>query len=225
LRKFFLVVPLLDRLSFLFTDLVALAIALWLLRTTRISSLQAESPMPGYRVLAGRIVVIILGLSVLANVLGYFDLARLLSTGLLYSVYAAFALFGTARALTILCEVLLDTEPAQSLAIVRRYGKLISRRIATALKFAAIILWVNAFLNVFSIKKIVLEPVTSFFTAPITEGRINFSLWDIIAFCLLCYPRVGFFLCPGHGASGHQSIYPARRRSWRGCRIRLAKYR
>ena len=185
LRNLFLVIPVLDRLSFLFADLVAIAIALWLLRTARIRRLRAETPMPAYLVLACRIVVFIIGLSVIANVLGYFDLARLLSTGTLYSVYAAFALFGTARALSILFEVLLDTDTAQSFSIARRYGKLISRRISTALKFAAIILWVHAFLNYFSIKNTVLEPVMSFFTAPIKEGRINFSLWDIIAFCLV----------------------------------------
>jgi potassium efflux system protein len=185
LRNLFLVIPVLDRLSFLFADLVAITIALWLFRTARITRLRAETPMPAYLVLACRIVVIILGLSVIANVLGYFDLARLLSTGTLYSIYAAFVFFGTARALSILVEVLLDTEAAQSLSIARRYGKLIARRISTALKFAAIILWLSAFLNFFSIKNIVLEPVTSFFTAPIAEGRINFSLWDIIAFCLV----------------------------------------
>jgi potassium-dependent mechanosensitive channel len=185
LRNLFLVIPILDRLSFLFTDLVAMAIALWLLRAARTRRLRAETPMPGYLVLVCRLVVFILGVSVIANVLGYFDLARVLSTGTLYSIYAAFALFGTARALSILSEVLLDTEAARSLSIARRYGKLIARRISTALKFAAIILWVNAFLDFFSIKTIVLGPVTSFFIAPIAEGRINFSLWDIIAFCLV----------------------------------------
>jgi potassium efflux system protein len=185
LRSLFLVVPILDRLSFLFADLVAIAIALWLLRTAHHRRLRAETPMPAYLVLACRIVIFILGLSVIANVLGYFDLARVLSSGTLYSVYAAFVFFGTARALSILFEVLLDTEAAQSLAIVRRYGKLISRRLSSGFKFAAIILWVNAFLNFFSIKDTVLEPITSFFTAPIKEGRIDFSLWDIIAFCLV----------------------------------------
>jgi potassium-dependent mechanosensitive channel len=185
LRNLFLVIPILDRLSFLFTDLVAMAIALWLLRAAQIRRLRAETPMPAYLVLVCRLVVFILGVSVIANVLGYFDLARVLSTGTLYSIYAAFALFGTARALSILSEVLLDTEAARSLSIARRCSKLIARRISTALKFAAIILWVNAFLDFFSIKTIVLGPVTSFFTAPIAEGRINFSLWDIVAFCLV----------------------------------------
>jgi potassium efflux system protein len=185
LRNLFLVIPVLDRLSFLFADLVAIAIALWFFRTARITRLRAETPMPAYLVLACRIVVIILGLSVIANVLGYFDLARVLSTGTLYSIFAAFVFFGTARALSILVEVLLDTDAAQSLSIARHYGKNVSRRISTALKFAAIILWLNAFLNFFSIKNTVLEPVISFFTAPIKEGRINFSLWDIIAFCLV----------------------------------------
>jgi potassium efflux system protein len=184
-RSFFLVIPVLDRLSFLFADLVGIAIALWVLRTARIRRLRAETPMPGYLVHACRLVVCLLGLSVIANILGYFDLARVLSTGTLYSVYAAFVFFGTVRALSILAEVLLDTDAAQSLSIVRRYGKLISRRISTTVKFAAVILWVNAFLNFFSIKNAVVEPVTSFFTAPIKEGRINFSLWDIIAFCLV----------------------------------------
>ena len=100
LRNLFLVIPMLDRLSFLFTDLVAITIALWLLRTARIRRLRAESPMPAYLVLACRLVVVVLGVSLIANVFGYFDLARVLSTGTLYSVYAAFALFGTsARAI------------------------------------------------------------------------------------------------------------------------------
>jgi potassium-dependent mechanosensitive channel len=184
-RNLLLPIPLLSRLSFVFSDIVAIAVVAWLFRSARIRNSHLDNPIPPSLVLAGRIVLILLSASLLANILGYVDLASLISTGTLYSAYAAFTLFGTARALSILFEVFLDTDMARSLSVVRRYGKTISWRTSSVLKFAAFLLWVDVSLGFFSVRDAVLAAVVSFFTAPIMEGRVNFSLWDIIAFGLV----------------------------------------
>ena len=185
LRRLVLPVPFLDRLAFLFGDLAAIAILVWLFRPARVKKSPAEHQTPSYLILAFRVVLLLCCVSLVANVLGYFDLARVLSTGTLYSTYAAFALFGTVRALSILFTVLLDTDLAQSLSTVRRYGQTILQRALAVLRFMALVLWLIAVLNFFAIKDYVLQAIASFFTAPIREGRINFSLWDIIAFGLV----------------------------------------
>jgi potassium efflux system protein len=185
LRRLLLPVPFLERLAFLFADLAAIVILAWLFRPARVKKSLAEHQAPSYLILAFRVVLFFCCVAFVANVLGYFDLARVLSTGTLYSTYAAFALFGTVRALSILFAVLLDTDLAQSLSTVRRYGQTILPRAFAVLRFTAFILWLIVALNFFAIKDYVLPAIASFFTAPIREGRINFSLWDISAFGLV----------------------------------------
>src|SRR4029077_14527913 len=53
------------------------------------------------------------------------------------------------------------------------------------LRFAAFVLWLNSVLDFFTVKDSVIKVLVAFFTAPIKEGRINFSLWDVIAFGLV----------------------------------------
>ena len=185
LRRLVLPVPFLDRLAFLCADLAAIAILVWLFRPARVKKSPAENPTPSYLIFGFRVVLFLCCVSLAANILGYFALARVLSTGILYSTYAAFALFGTARALSILLAVALDSDPARSLSIVTRYGKIISQCAFGTFRVTAMILWLIAVLNFFGIKESVLNAIASFFTAPIREGRINFSLWDIIAFGLV----------------------------------------
>jgi potassium-dependent mechanosensitive channel len=185
LRNFLLPIPLLDRLSFLVLDSVAIVIVVWLFRPSRIRRTQAEKAAPEYLIIASRITLLLLSASLVANIVGFFDLARVLSTGTLYSIYAAFALFGTAGALSVLFSVLLDTDWARSLSIVRHYDKTMSWWTFRLLRFAAFAFWLNSVLNFFTIKESVVKAVVAFFTAPIKEGRINFSLWDVIAFGLV----------------------------------------
>jgi len=185
LRNLFLTIPLLDRLSFVVLDSVAILIVAWLFRAARVKQLQAEKAPPHYLIVASRIVLLLLIASLLANIVGYFDLARVLSTGTLYSLYAAFVLFGTAGALSVLFAVLLDTDWARSLSIVRHYAKTMSWWTFRLLRFTAFVLWVNSVLDFFTVKDSVIKALVAFFTAPIKEGRINFSLWDVIAFGLV----------------------------------------
>jgi len=190
-RNFFLTIPFLDRLSFMILDSMALIIVVWLFRPSRIRRTQTEKATPPYLIVAARIVPLLLIASLAANIAGFFDLARVLSTGTLYSLYAAFALFGTAGALSVLFTVLLDTDWARSLSIVRRYDKTMSWWVFRLLRFAAFVLWLNSVLNFFAVKDIVIKTLVAFFTAPIKEGRINFSLWDVIAFGLVFAAAIG----------------------------------
>jgi len=185
LRNSFLTIPFLDRLSFVFLDSVAILVVAWLFRAARVKRIQAEKAPPDYLIVASRIVLLLLIASLVANIVGYFDLARVLSTGTLYSIYAAFVLFGTAGALSVLFAVLLDTDWARSLSIVRHYAKTISWWTFRLLRFTAFVLWLNSVLDFFTVKDSVTKALVAFFTAPIKEGRINFSLWDVIAFGLV----------------------------------------
>src|SRR5262249_3952038 len=119
---------------------------------------------------------------------------------------AAFALFGTARAFSILLAVALETDLAQSLAIIKHYGQMISPRAFGVFRFTAMILWLVAVLNFFVIKEEVLDAMAFFFTAPIREGRINFSLWDIIAFGLVLAAAV--FVARGVRLVLDEDVFP-----------------
>jgi small-conductance mechanosensitive channel len=184
-RNLFLEVPFVDRLFFLFLDIVAIVVLIWLLRLARVRRSSPETATPAYLIVLFRVTLLVVCISVIANILGYFDLAKLLSTGTLYSSYALFAIFGAARALSVLFAVFLDTDLARSLAVVRRYGGIISHWGFRVLNFAVFVLSAESILRFFTIKDLVVKGVTNFLTAPIREGRVDFSLWDIIAFGLV----------------------------------------
>jgi potassium-dependent mechanosensitive channel len=184
-RNFFLAVPLVDRLSFLVLDIGAVVVLIWLLRLARVRKLSAENATPAYLILLFRVALFLICIALVANILGYFDLAKLLSTGTLYSAYAVFAIFGTAKALSIIFAVFLDTDLARCLSVVRHYGGVISHWGFRVLNLAAFVLSIEAILRFFTVKDSVVKGVTDFLTAPIREGRVNSSLWDIIAFGLV----------------------------------------
>ena len=181
----FLAVPLVDRLAFLVLDIVAFIVLIWLVRLARVRQLSTENATPAYLIFLFRVALFLVCVSLVANILGYFDLAKLLSTGILYSAYAMFTIFGTTKALSIIFAVLLDTDLARSLSVVRRYGGIISHWGFRILNFAAFVLSVGAILRFFTVRDNVVKAVTDFLTAPIREGRVDFSLWDIIAFGLV----------------------------------------
>ena len=181
----FLAVPLVDRLAFLVLDIVAFIVLIWLLRLARVRQLSTENATPAYLIFLFQVSLFLVCVSLVANILGYFDLAKLLSRGILYSAYAMFTIFGTTKALSIIFAVLLDTDLARSLSVVRRYGGIISHWGFRILNFAAFVLSVGAILRFFTVKDNVVGAVTDFLTAPIREGRVDFSLWDIIAFGLV----------------------------------------
>jgi potassium-dependent mechanosensitive channel len=181
----FLAVPLVDRLAFLVLDIVAFIVLIWLVRLARVRQLSTENATPAYLIFLFRVALFLVCVSLVANILGYFDLAKLLSTGILYSAYAMFTIFGTTKALSIIFAVLLDTDLARSLSVVRRYGGIISHWGFRILNFAAFVLSVGAILRFFTVRDNVVKAVTDFLTAPIRQGRVDFSLWDVIAFGLV----------------------------------------
>ena len=96
-----------------------------------------------------------------------------------------FAIFGAAKALCTILAVFLDTNLARSLAVVRRYGSVVLQWVVRVFNLAAFVISIEAMLRFFTVKDNVVGAVTDFLTAPIREGRVDFSLWDIIAFGLV----------------------------------------
>ena len=149
---------------------------IWLLRLARVRRLSTETATPAYLIFLFRVALLLVCISVVANILGYFELAKLLSTGILYSAYAVFAIFGATKALAIIFAVFLDTDLARSLAVVRRYGGIISHWGFRILNFAAVVLSIGAMLRFFTVRDNVVKAVTDFLTAPIRkDGWISRS--------------------------------------------------
>jgi hypothetical protein len=112
-----------------------------------VRQLSTENATPAYLIFLFQVSLFLVCVSLIANILGYFDLAKLLSTGILYSAYAMFTIFGTTKALSIIFAVLLDTDLARSLSVVRRYGGIISHWGFRILNLAAFVLSVGAILD------------------------------------------------------------------------------
>jgi len=185
IRKLLIVIPLLERLSFIFSNIAAIMILLWFFRPARFGKPSSHKRIPVSLIIASRVVLVLLSLSFLANIIGYFDLAKILSNGTLQSAYAAFVLFGTARAISVIFSSFLDTGFAKSLSLFRLYRGTISKWGSRLFTLVALMLWIRVVLSVFTLRDAVVGALRTFLTTPISEGGISFSVWDMLAFILV----------------------------------------
>jgi len=131
-----------------------------------------------------RVGVLTLGTSVLANVLGNVNLAELLTGATLSSALMANVLFAGAVVLTGLLTVLLRTRGARSLAAVRTHRDLLTSRMGTTVRAAALIAWAGSTLVTFNVFDPMLAAVTAILAKQWSIGSLQISLGDLLAFAV-----------------------------------------
>jgi small-conductance mechanosensitive channel len=133
-------------------------------------------------IFAARLALTLLGVSILANVLGFVRLASLLTRGTLTSGFAALIALVLIEVLTGVAKVLLRRGPMMLLQSVRlSYGDLM-RRIAKFVKFGVFLLWAWAAIQSFNIQDIVWNGLIGILGHQWAIGSWEISLGDILAF-------------------------------------------
>jgi small-conductance mechanosensitive channel len=124
--------------------------------------------------------VAMLVVAFLFGVFGYMRLARLLAGGVLRSVYTALGLFaGWVVALGVF-SYLLRVPPLVRLHMVSRYRTLFERRAATLLWWGAVVIWVSATLEWFSLLDEAKGLLTTVLGSHATRGFVSISLGDVV---------------------------------------------
>jgi potassium efflux system protein len=133
------------------------------------------------------LVMVILVAGLLAAVLGYMRIARLLVSGVLIGGGLALALSASIRILSAVAAFLLRVRPLRHLRMVRRHRDLLERRIHRVLFWLAIGGWTIRLLDYIGLFQPALAFVKTLLGAKVERGSISISLEDVLAFCLVLW--------------------------------------
>ncbi|QQS40468.1 MAG: mechanosensitive ion channel [Acidobacteriota bacterium] len=165
---------------------VVLGLLMWLYRTRR----GIEADRPDHSKLARILHVIVpfaaipFVVSLLANLLGYVSLARLLAEGILESAYLALLIYALYMVLDSVIVFAFRVRPLSGLMMVRNHGDLLHAKISNLFKWVAIVLWALLVLNNLYLLRPATTRVRDVLTAELAIGSLVFSLSDIVLFGL-----------------------------------------
>jgi potassium efflux system protein len=135
-------------------------------------------------IFASRLTLILLGISLIANVLGFVRLASILTRGTLSSGFTALIALVLVEVMTGVIKVLLRRGPVLWLQSVRvSYGNL-TRRVTALVKLGVFLLWFYGVLRAFGIHDIAWNALTGILGRQWAVGSWEISLGDVIAFAL-----------------------------------------
>lgn len=131
-----------------------------------------------------RVCVLLFGLILVTNVLGYVALSTYLAAGFLASAYFAILIYGAARIIEGLACLALQVWPLTNLRLVNRHRPKLRRRIARVIYIIAFLIWGRQTLDAFSLQRSAGEIAGGFFNAEIAVGSLHLSLGSVFAFGL-----------------------------------------
>jgi potassium-dependent mechanosensitive channel len=178
--------PVLARIFFLVQNLGGLCFLIWLFRSGTLDAAQAATSPAFSRILRiiAKIGLILFPAAILANAIGYLNLANLL--GILYvrSVFLAALFYVVIRVLEGFLIIGLQIRPLGALRVVQLHREMLHRRICRGLEFLAFLVWLDLILNFFDLRNPLLERIGEDLNAHFTIGSLDISLGRILGFAI-----------------------------------------
>jgi potassium efflux system protein len=166
-----------SRLIFLAKCVTAILFLVWM----------GAQTMPALARLALRVARMAFVLGLVADSMGYLNLAALLADAVLESAYMGVILYGVVRILEGLTVFALRLRPLRSLGVVDRHRALLARRSFKILAGAAFLLWLAAALELLSLLTPLINYLTLSLSATIAIGGLRFTLGDVAGFVLVVW--------------------------------------
>ena len=175
-----------SRLLLLLEMLGAAMFIVWLLVPGRIPPKDDISQPRFWEVvkIALGIALVVFGLSIVANLFGYVDLAHALAATLLDSAYSALFFYSLLRIADGVVFSALRLYPFSRLAMVRNYRSLVRRRILRVLQLIAWFLWTMDVLDRLALRNTVITAFQQVWAAQSSLGSLHVSVGDLIACAL-----------------------------------------
>jgi small-conductance mechanosensitive channel len=145
------------------------------------SAFEAKKGLGAIRV-GIRVSVIFLGISLIANILGYVTLSEILITKTLNSIFAAVILVTAFITLNALLDILVLTKTAKKIRVVKNYPEKIKRTTGKIIRYAFIVWWITIFLLNFEILLPVEDYFSELFTREWAIGTFSISIADVVLF-------------------------------------------
>jgi small-conductance mechanosensitive channel len=128
--------------------------------------------------------VLLLAISLAANIFGNLTLSEVLLEGTLFSVFLAIVLLTGVRTCVVVINLLLQMSGSERLAVVRKYKNIIQAWSGRFFSAAAFFIWLVGTLEFFTVRDLVFQEVDQRLRRPLLAGALGFSLWDVILFFL-----------------------------------------
>jgi potassium-dependent mechanosensitive channel len=180
-------VPVLEQALLALEMVAALAV---LIHSLRFGALQrpavagAETERLRTLRLGAGFVVLVLAVGLVAGVIGYMRLARLLASGLFGGGALALTLYACLEVIVGLTAVALRVWPLRLLLMVQRHRELLERRTYRIVLWLAVIGWAARVLDYAGLFQPALSFVQTALAARIGRGEISFSAGDVLEFVL-----------------------------------------
>ena len=183
-RDLLVAAPFLERCLFAAEVGVAIGVLAWLSHPTRLARLPLGERGQRWLRLALRLALAILGVALLANVLGYVRLGKLLGDGTLRSGYALVGAYALVRILEGVIVLGLRLRPLRALRIVDERHARISVVARRAVRFSIFALWAFTTLELFRIREPAMNAIAAVIGATLEVGELQISLGQVLAFAI-----------------------------------------
>jgi small-conductance mechanosensitive channel len=132
--------------------------------------------------LVAKIGVIVFPAAVLANILGYINLANLLASVFVRGVFIAAIFYVAMRVLDGFVVIALQVRPLGALRAVQLHRRMLYRRTCRTLEFLAVLFWLDLMLNFLGLVNPSLAKIGDLLSAKVGMGSIELSLGRLLAF-------------------------------------------
>ena len=154
LRMIAAALPLLSRFLFLLETVGGMIFLMWLLQPARWQNVPDKNRDRLWKTIhvAAKIALGLFAVSVLANILGYMGLSKLLGNSVLRSAYLAVILYAALQILDLFTLFALRVQPLAKLGMVQRHQEAIWNDTRWFLERAALVLWLFATLEFLAVR-------------------------------------------------------------------------
>ena len=175
--------PLFRRDLYALLVLAALVSFAWLARTSRMGPPLSRSRDVRIFLIGIRADLVLLALSLMANVIGYVSLAQVLGLSALVGSFVAIALYCGFRVLTLILSTVLQTDWARAVLELRRES--IERWGGRILGLGALFLWLRSMLRLLTVYEDLIRVLSSLLQHPIGFHQVHFTLGGALSIVLV----------------------------------------
>lgn len=137
--------------------------------------------------LIAKIGLIVFPAAVLANILGYINLANLLATVFVRGVFIAAIFYVAIRVLDGFVVIALQVRPLGALRAVQLHRRMLYRRACRTLEFLAVLFWLDLMLNFLGLLNPALAKIGDLLNAKVGMGSLELSLGRLLAFAITAW--------------------------------------
>ncbi len=163
---------------------IALAVFLslaYLLRPAR----SVEAKHNSVLVLGARLATLALGVSLVANLLGYVRLAQYVGVACIYSSFVAISMYTGTRVFTILLGAALNLPQAERLAIARIHRQGLRRWVPRILAIVGFLVWLSTTLDLLQVRDKVVGALSTVLDFHIAGSASETTLGSVLSFFLM----------------------------------------